>query len=62
MRRRITCPYCGSSAQLTLEWEDGSKYSTSTVSEYSCGCGCSFITVFSLQKIIVDDKVIDVNS
>lgn len=43
---RIKCPNCGSTEQVTLMWEESSKYSTEQVREYECTCGCTFEVTF----------------
>ena len=43
---RIKCPNCGSTAQVTCMWNDGSAYNTEQVKEYLCGCGCEFEVIF----------------
>ena len=48
---RIKCPNCGSTAQVTCMWNDGSAYNTEQVKEYLCGCGCEFEATFKLDAI-----------
>jgi hypothetical protein len=48
---RIKCPYCGSTSQPELIWEDRNSYGTKKVKEYICGCGCRFEAVFELKEI-----------
>ena len=40
---RIKCPNCGSTAQVTLMWEESDNYGTEFEKEYTCGCGCDFV-------------------
>ena len=46
----IKCPNCGSTAQPKLIWEDRASYSTKKIKEYTCGCGCTFETIFELKE------------
>lgn len=46
----IKCPYCGSTAQVKLVWEDRSSYDTEKIKEFECGCGCHFEAIFTLTK------------
>lgn len=45
---RVKCPKCGSTAQVELTWIDTDSYSTTTIKEYECGCGCAFECCFDL--------------
>ena len=47
MTGRIKCPWCGSTAQVELLWEDRDGYSTKTQREYGCKCGCEFEVTFT---------------
>ena len=46
----MTCPNCGSSAQIKCVWVDEDKYTFSHYKEYICGCGCNFIAEFKLAE------------
>lgn len=48
---RIKCPNCGSTAQPELMWEDFDSYSTKTIKEYICGCGCHFEVIFEVKEV-----------
>ena len=48
--RRIKCPNCGSTAQVEMAWKDNDNYAKVEYREYSCGCGCTFETTFTLTN------------
>ena len=56
---RIKCPNCGSTAQVTLVWEDTDVYGTIHTREYECGCGCTFEVnyVATEPKILNEENV-----
>lgn len=47
MTGRIKCPWCGSTAQITLLWTDSDNYGAKTQKEYGCKCGCEFTVTFT---------------
>ena len=53
----MTCPNCGSSAQIRIVWRDDEEYTNTLYREYVCGCGCHFTAVFECkEKIIKKNK------
>lgn len=48
---KITCPNCGSTAQIELTWMGRDCYADEHYREYVCGCGCTFEATFTLTNI-----------
>lgn len=53
----IRCPYCGSTAQVKLTWEErfGEKDLQHT-KEFECGCGCVFEAIYTVSSIKILNK------
>lgn len=47
---KIKCPFCGSSTQIELVWQDTDNYVTVHTYEYECSCGCAFEVNFIAEK------------
>lgn len=55
---RITCPNCGSTAQIELLWTDRDSYSTKHQKVYECGCGVQFEATYELttKKVLSEQE------
>lgn len=47
----IKCPNCGSTAQVSLAWENADKYGVKFEREYVCGCGILFSARYEAVEI-----------
>lgn len=53
----IRCPYCGSTAQVKLTWEEPfAEKDTEHIREFECGCGCVFEATYTVSNIKILNK------
>lgn len=47
----ISCPNCGSTAQIKCIYTDGEAPTEEKYVAYRCGCGCSFLVTYKAIEV-----------